>query len=174
VVLRSNRNNCTVKHSISRCQKIHVERWRVHASSSSGRLGPADEDGGSSSFPEFTNNSLEVPHGKQKASLQAVAGVAGFVGLAALGGIALTLAKGGPTALMAAIAKSGFSAAFALIFVSEIGDKTFFIAALLAMQYSRLLGEGTIGRISCTKSHDCHLSCNRPIVPKCTSPTSDK
>jgi hypothetical protein len=60
VVLRSNRNNCTVKHSISRCQKIHVERWRVHASSSSGRLGPADEDGGSSSFPEFTNNSLEV------------------------------------------------------------------------------------------------------------------
>ncbi|KAH8964788.1 hypothetical protein BDL97_04G084300 [Sphagnum fallax] len=137
--LRSNRNNCTVKHSISRCQKMHVERWRVHASSSSGRLGPADEDGGSSSFPEFTNNSLEVPHGKQKASLQAVAGVAGFVGLAALGGIALTLAKGGPTALMAAIAKSGFSAAFALIFVSEIGDKTFFIAALLAMQYSRLL-----------------------------------
>jgi putative Ca2+/H+ antiporter (TMEM165/GDT1 family) len=55
--------------------------------------------------------------------LQAVAGVAGFVGLAVLGGIALTLAKGGPTALMAAIAKSGFSAAFALIFVSEIGDK---------------------------------------------------
>lgn len=105
--------------------------------------------------------------------------------------------------------------------------QTFFIAALLAMQYSRLLvhifggcsiflmcstlycdshaalnalsssatsffaktisdvalavccgiclkGEGTIGRISCTKSHDCHLSCNRPIVPKCTSPTSDK
>ncbi len=52
-----------------------------------------------------------------------MAGVAGFVGLAALSGIALTLAKGGPTALMAAIAKSGFSAAFALIFVSEIGDK---------------------------------------------------
>lgn len=40
---------------------------------------------------------------------------------------------------MAAIAKSGFSAAFALIFVSEIGDKTFFIAALLAMRHSRLL-----------------------------------
>jgi hypothetical protein len=39
---------------------MHVERWRVHASSSSGRLGPADEDGGSSSFPEFTKNSLEV------------------------------------------------------------------------------------------------------------------
>jgi putative Ca2+/H+ antiporter (TMEM165/GDT1 family) len=35
--------------------------------------------------------------------------------------------------------QSGFSAAFALIFVSEIGDKTFFIAALLAMRHSRVL-----------------------------------
>ena len=33
-----------------------------------------------------------------------------------------------------ALAKSGGLAAFALIFVSEIGDKTFFIAALLAMK----------------------------------------
>lgn len=33
-----------------------------------------------------------------------------------------------------AVAKSGALAAFALIFVSEIGDKTFFIAALLAMK----------------------------------------
>uniref|UniRef100_A0A0E0BK06 GDT1 family protein n=1 Tax=Oryza glumipatula TaxID=40148 RepID=A0A0E0BK06_9ORYZ len=37
------------------------------------------------------------------------------------------------------LAKSGFTAAFTLIFVSEIGDKTFFIAALLAMQYQRAL-----------------------------------
>jgi hypothetical protein len=91
-----------------------------------------------------------------------VAGVAGFVGLAALGGIALTLAKGGPTALMAAIAKSGFSAAFALIFVSEIGDKTFFIAALLAMQYSRLLvhifGGCSIFLMCCTLYCDSHAA----------------
>lgn len=33
-----------------------------------------------------------------------------------------------------AIAKSGFFAAFSLIFLSELGDKTFFIAALLAMR----------------------------------------
>lgn len=33
-----------------------------------------------------------------------------------------------------ALGKSGFLAAFALIFLSEIGDKTFFIAALLAMK----------------------------------------
>ncbi|KAL8162855.1 hypothetical protein V2J09_014344 [Rumex salicifolius] len=45
--------------------------------------------------------------------------------------------KGGPSSILAAIAKSGFTAAFSLILVSEIGDKTFFIAALLAMQYKK-------------------------------------
>ena len=34
-------------------------------------------------------------------------------------------------------APQGFTAAFGLIFVSEIGDKTFFIAALLAMRRGR-------------------------------------
>lgn len=33
----------------------------------------------------------------------------------------------------------GFAQAFSLIFVSEIGDKTFFIAALLAAKFSRLI-----------------------------------
>ena len=31
----------------------------------------------------------------------------------------------------------GFAASFSVIIVSEIGDKTFFIAAILAMKYSR-------------------------------------
>ncbi|PIN18195.1 putative membrane protein [Handroanthus impetiginosus] len=44
-----------------------------------------------------------------------------------------------PSSLLPALAKSGFTAAFSLIFVSEIGDKTFFIAALLAMQYEKVL-----------------------------------
>ncbi|XP_078427717.1 protein PAM71-homolog, chloroplastic isoform X2 [Wolffia australiana] len=51
----------------------------------------------------------------------------------------IVLPKGNPSTVVAAIAKSGFTAAFTLIFVSEIGDKTFFIAALLAMQYDRAL-----------------------------------
>lgn len=41
-------------------------------------------------------------------------------------------------AAMGALAKSGFTAAFALIFISELGDKTFFIAALLAMRFGRI------------------------------------
>ncbi|KAG2570946.1 hypothetical protein PVAP13_7KG027600 [Panicum virgatum] len=47
--------------------------------------------------------------------------------------------KGQPSAVVSMLAKSGFTAAFTLIFVSEIGDKTFFIAALLAMQYQKAL-----------------------------------
>ncbi|KAK6929652.1 Gdt1 family [Dillenia turbinata] len=49
----------------------------------------------------------------------------------------IAFVKGGPSSILAAIAKSGFTAAFTLIFVSEIGDKTFFIAALLAMHYEK-------------------------------------
>ncbi|XVE84797.1 hypothetical protein DITRI_Ditri17bG0041500 [Diplodiscus trichospermus] len=61
----------------------------------------------------------------------------------------LAFAKGGPSSLLAAIAKSGFTAAFTLIFVSEIGDKTFFIAALLAMQYKKgLVLLGSMGALS--------------------------
>lgn len=57
--------------------------------------------------------------------------------------------KGGPSSLFAALAKSGFTAAFTLIFVSEIGDKTFFIAALLAMQYKKgLVLLGSVGALS--------------------------
>lgn len=33
----------------------------------------------------------------------------------------------------------GFLAAFSMIVVSELGDKTFFISAILAMKYSRLI-----------------------------------
>ncbi|KAJ7004697.1 hypothetical protein D5086_007367 [Populus alba] len=57
--------------------------------------------------------------------------------------------RGGPSSILAAIAKSGLAAAFTLIFVSEIGDKTFFIAALLAMQYEKgLVLLGSMGALS--------------------------
>ncbi|OUZ99512.1 Uncharacterized protein family UPF0016 [Macleaya cordata] len=61
----------------------------------------------------------------------------------------IAFVNGGSSPLLAAIAKSGFTAAFSLIFVSEIGDKTFFIAALLAMQYERgLVLLGSMGALS--------------------------
>ncbi|KAH0451401.1 hypothetical protein IEQ34_018700 [Dendrobium chrysotoxum] len=62
---------------------------------------------------------------------------------------AIAFTKGGPSAIVAGLAKSGFTAAFMLIFVSEIGDKTFFIAALLAMQYDKaLVLYGSMGALS--------------------------
>jgi putative Ca2+/H+ antiporter (TMEM165/GDT1 family) len=47
------------------------------------------------------------------------------------------------------LGKSGFAAAFSLIFLSEIGDKTFFIAALLAMRLGRwLVFAGSLGALA--------------------------
>lgn len=61
----------------------------------------------------------------------------------------IAFVKGGPSSVLEAIAKSGFTAAFTLIFVSEIGDKTFFIAALLAMQYEKgLVLLGSMGALA--------------------------
>lgn len=76
---------------------------------------------------------------KQKGILQLIVAVAALIGVATLVAVAVTWASGGPTAFVKAVAKSGFAAAFALIFVSEIGDKTFFIAALLAMRHAKSL-----------------------------------
>lgn len=84
---------------------------------------------------------------RKRASLQAVAGVAALIGLGTLGGVAVTLANGGPTALMAAIAKSGFSAAFALVFVSEIGDKVSLFLMLVVRHLVRLEPRFTTGEM---------------------------
>eukprot|EP00904_Undaria_pinnatifida_P005919 jgi/Undpi1/2457/HiC_scaffold_13.g05837.m1 len=51
--------------------------------------------------------------------------------------------------LMDRLTTSGFFQAFSLVFVSEIGDKTFFIAALLAAKTSRLISfAGSVGALA--------------------------
>lgn len=51
--------------------------------------------------------------------------------------------------LMDRLTTSGFFQAFSLVFVSEIGDKTFFIAALLAAKTSRLISfVGSVGALA--------------------------
>jgi putative Ca2+/H+ antiporter (TMEM165/GDT1 family) len=49
------------------------------------------------------------------------------------------LAADETNAWLARISETGFYQAFSLVFLSEIGDKTFFIAGLLAMKTSRLI-----------------------------------
>lgn len=51
--------------------------------------------------------------------------------------------------LVEMLTNSGFFQAFSLVFVSEIGDKTFFIAALLAAKTSRLISfVGSVGALA--------------------------
>ena len=74
-------------------------------------------------------------------------GVAATVAALAAGGYTAVTSGAAAPALDAAreflsssvLAKSGFFAAFSLIFASEIGDKTFFIAALLAMRCGKMI-----------------------------------
>lgn len=57
------------------------------------------------------------------------------------------IAQGG--AMMDSLSQTGFYQAFSLVFLSEIGDKTFFIAGLLAMKTSRLVSYiGSMGALA--------------------------
>ena len=68
----------------------------------------------------------------------AVPSVSHAIDLAAITGGALNIASS-TNSLLASITDSGFYQAFSLVFLSEIGDKTFFMAGLLAIQTSRLI-----------------------------------
>uniref|UniRef100_A0A1J3HQ55 GDT1 family protein n=1 Tax=Noccaea caerulescens TaxID=107243 RepID=A0A1J3HQ55_NOCCA len=128
-------------------------KFRVRASNAgvgSGSYGGPGEDDGSQS-----SSSLDQSHATSSESLKprepfpytlSIALVLLSCGLVFS---LITFVKGGPSSVLAAVAKSGFTAAFSLIFVSEIGDKTFFIAALLAMQYEKtLVLLGSMGALS--------------------------
>lgn len=52
---------------------------------------------------------------------------------------AMELSAASATNLFSSVSQTGFYQAFSLVFLSEIGDKTFFIAGLLAMKTSRLV-----------------------------------
>lgn len=79
------------------------------------------------------------------AALSAYPGVSNALDLASLSGGAGAVASS-TNNLLKSIGETGFYQAFTLVFLSEIGDKTFFIAGLLAMKTSRLIS--FIGSVS--------------------------
>jgi putative Ca2+/H+ antiporter (TMEM165/GDT1 family) len=66
-------------------------------------------------------------HGRAKplAGYRYIQAIAVVLLLCALASAFIVFFKGQPSAVVAALAKSGFTAAFTLIFVSEIGDKVY-------------------------------------------------
>ncbi|KAK2400251.1 Protein PAM71-, chloroplastic [Trifolium repens] len=133
--------------------RLSLARGTIRAQASNVSVGPGDY--GSNSEKDSQNvpetNSVDDSSSKIAKPIQIPYPVSiAFV----LFGCALVFSliafvKGGPSSVLAAIAKSGFTAAFTLIFVSEIGDKTFFIAALLAMQYEKgLVLLGSMGALA--------------------------
>jgi putative Ca2+/H+ antiporter (TMEM165/GDT1 family) len=69
------------------------------------------------------------------------------VDLASISGGAASVSSA-TNSLFASLSETGFYQAFSLVFVSEIGDKTFFIAGLLAMKTSKLISfAGSMGAL---------------------------
>ncbi|XP_026400962.1 protein PAM71-homolog, chloroplastic-like isoform X2 [Papaver somniferum] len=120
---------------------------RAHASNLS--IGSPDYDGSKENGDKKITESDKPKSEKPPDLVPYVASISAVLVGCALLFLLIAFVNGGPSSLLAAIAKSGFTAAFTLIFVSEIGDKTFFIAALLAMQYEKgLVLLGSMGALS--------------------------
>lgn len=80
--------------------------------------------------------------------LAAYPGVTNAFDLASLSGGASAVASS-TNKFFASVGETGFYQAFTLVFLSEIGDKTFFIAGLLAMKTSRLISfVGSMGALA--------------------------
>ena len=81
-------------------------------------------------------------------ALTAHSGISHAVDLASLSGGAGVAVKS-TNQFLASLSETGFYQAFTLVFLSEIGDKTFFIAGLLAMKTSRLISfVGSVGALA--------------------------
>uniref|UniRef100_A0A0D9XSU3 GDT1 family protein n=1 Tax=Leersia perrieri TaxID=77586 RepID=A0A0D9XSU3_9ORYZ len=138
------RQLCIVQRQV-RCRLplLRPIRHNVIVQTSNVNVGPGSYEGGEegshgehldSSASRDSNKPTKPPSGSRYPQ-----SIAAAILLCALASAFIVFFKGQPSAVVAMLAKSGFTAAFTLIFVSEIGDKTFFIAALLAMQYQRAL-----------------------------------
>lgn len=98
----------------------------------------------SSVRPEIPSSNNNTPKGGlARIVTVAVVSLAAMIGIgfaAVYSGLATPVIDAGRHFLSSSVlAKSGFFAAFSLIFASEIGDKTFFIAALLAMKFGKMI-----------------------------------
>lgn len=154
----------------SLCRTAPLEKWGgvsslpVHRSLSQSLLSMSPRSLVSHASDRPTSRGL-LPVGLAAVALSAVVLVVGaaLVGApamahAAAGGIVATAATTTHTAAALlgqshrwweALTETGFYQAFSLVFVSEIGDKTFFIAGLLAMKTSRLISfVGSLGALA--------------------------
>lgn len=128
--------------------QVHVIRRHAHFESQVCRNGRGDEVSGIGRHSFLKGGSMG---GLQKVALLGLAGAATsqllpHAAIAAAEPIVSAAADG---ALVDRLTSSGFFQAFSLVFVSEIGDKTFFIAALLAAKTSRLISfAGSVGALA--------------------------
>ncbi|CAD5174699.1 GDT1-like protein 2, chloroplastic isoform X1 [Musa acuminata AAA Group] len=126
-----------------RCKsRLKPKNYGIRAQASSvgaGNYGGEREENSHSNLMDGSTSENSSKYQKSLSGVNYQLSIAGVLFVSAIAFALIVSLKGGPSALIATLAKSGFTAAFTLIFVSEIGDKTFFIAALLAMQYDKAM-----------------------------------
>jgi hypothetical protein len=93
------------------------------------------------------------PHHKLRLGASLALATAAFVALPqyslATTDATLAAVTSSTSSLLDSLSQTGFYQAFSLVFLSEIGDKTFFIAGLLAMKTSRLVSYlGSMGALA--------------------------
>ena len=106
-----------------------------------------DEDSSSSSASSSTTSLPQSAQEHSLGTLSLLISKKGLLAALAVAAVALTpqmahaveLSTASATNLLSSVSQTGFYQAFSLVFLSEIGDKTFFIAGLLAMKTSRLV-----------------------------------
>lgn len=133
--------------------RLIQDSFRIEASNADIGTGRYEENDGNNPQEQVSVDQSQIDNvsllEKQTGRVHFIRSVAGVIVIGTAVAAVVTLVRGGPSALMATISKSGFTAAFSLISVSEIGDKTFFIAALLAMQYTKwMVLLGSMGALS--------------------------
>ena len=123
--------------------RLHAQDVRTSELATSEGEPENNNGNGSNNITEPNKNDDE----EKQSLLNLTTAAVGVAAVAALGLGAATTA-GGVESLLGLVT-GGFSAAFSLIFVSELGDKTFFIAALLAMRRGRTaVFTGAVGALA--------------------------
>jgi len=137
--------------SLSSASKLSLSA-KPNESNNSDNKGNDQTDTEAQSWSDLSSMTQWANHNKVN-----IAASAALIAAAAFGNPSTAIASASTDALslagantfMEKLAETGFYQAFSLVFVSEIGDKTFFIAGLLAMKAGRLVSLiGSIGALA--------------------------
>eukprot|EP00538_Stauroneis_constricta_P013327 CAMPEP_0119547654 /NCGR_PEP_ID=MMETSP1352-20130426/1719_1 /TAXON_ID=265584 /ORGANISM="Stauroneis constricta, Strain CCMP1120" /LENGTH=333 /DNA_ID=CAMNT_0007592635 /DNA_START=190 /DNA_END=1191 /DNA_ORIENTATION=- len=120
-----------------------TQLWANNNSNKQSATTSNDESSSSLRNNQTTNNKMSTPNQNKFRHFMTIASIAAVAMTTALPTIShaadVSSIAASTNGFLSSISETGFYQAFSLVFVSEIGDKTFFMAGLLAVQTSRFI-----------------------------------